>query len=145
MNLRGKRRWIVSVACGLLIVCALPFCWHYWYFREVEHQRVASPDGQSEVVVTKQMNRFLGDAQVRLKIFQNSKSEVAQLVVVIDWIDVWSDAKPDSYRVEWISATEFRIGGEHPDDGFETRWSFDGQQWTGRPDGWVTLDEVAKP
>jgi hypothetical protein len=135
MKSSSKRRWLIALTCGVLVICAVPFGIRYWYFREVEHHRSTSPDGQWTVVVTKRMEDFPEPVDVRVKI-QNNEDRREWLSEKLDSPDVWSDVKPDSYRVEWVSPNEFVVGGRDPNDGFETRWKFDGQKWIGRPYGW---------
>lgn len=101
----------------------------YWYFREVEHHRVASPDGQWAVLVTKRMQNIPEPVEVRLKVVRNSGTRQVLFDENIDSPDCWEDVKPDSYRVEWISEHEFRVGGRDANEGFEIRGKFDGRSW----------------
>ncbi len=127
-NLRIPRRTVLIV-CSTALPAALPFVVHHWYFQEVDHQRVVSPDGQWVVVVTKQMHNFPEPVDVRLKVFENLGAGRLVLDIGIDGPDCWQDVEPDSYRIEWLTATEFRVGGRYADEDVWNSWKYDGGQW----------------
>jgi hypothetical protein len=65
--------------------------------------------------VTKQMSKFVEPVEVRLKIIQNWETPKVWIDVSLDEPDLWSDVKPESYRVSWISNSEFHLFNRQPD------------------------------
>lgn len=132
MQSSSKRRWIVSLVCGLPVVCASILAFRYWYFRETEHHSVMSPDGRWIVVVTKRMHEFMGEMEVRLKIIENIEGQPERRLEVLDRTDDWADIHKRSYQVRWISKTEFIVGGLYSDEDDEFGWRFNGEEWVVR-------------
>jgi len=129
-----KPQLFVLFALGILTLGLIVPATRYWYFREVDHHQVTSPDGQWMVLVTKRMESFPEPVEVRLKVIRNSGLRQVVVDEDIDSPDCWEDVKPGSYRVEWISEHEFRIGGRDANEGFEIRAKFDGRTWVVGPE-----------
>lgn len=87
------------------------------------HAQSVSPNGQWIVAVIKEQKGYSAEADVWIRVTENSPRGSVWTQTRLDWADLWDDITPSSYAIEWKSDREFLVGtlskGNPP-----TRWLF---------------------
>jgi hypothetical protein len=128
-KLLTERAALVCVVLLLAVLaCIIVLCASAYYSPEV-HTQAVSPDGNWMVLVTKRRESFYGLTEVRIQVKQNWETPRIWVDAYLDQLDMWIDAEPDSYRIEWQSDREFLVGGRWPQEKPEFRGRYSDHMW----------------
>ncbi len=103
--------FVALIAVGVIAIGVFIFAAHDWYYSEVEHRRLTSPNGRLVVIITKRMVAFFKPVEIRVKVVQNGGRERTYLDVFLEERDLWGDVGLESFPIEWKSNEEFQVKG----------------------------------
>jgi hypothetical protein len=128
-KLLTERAALVCVVLLLAVLaCIIMVCASAYYSPEV-HTQAVSPDGKWIVLVTKRMEGFVEPVEVRIQVKKNWGTHRIWVDAYLAQLDLWTDAEPDSYRIEWQSDREFLVGGRWPQEKPKFRGRYSDHMW----------------